>query len=138
MLAKYNCYTSYEQLPTDREFEVTVKSIQSMYHLAEKSSDQRSRQQLDLSLLQIIHCYNVQKTQVKELADKGAFLKQQLEQCEADRNEALKLRARDKVRESEYDQQSKDNDQRIQELAEIVRQNEIDFEKQLSNIRIAQ
>lgn len=138
LLAKYNCYTSYEQLPTDREFEVTIKSIQSMYYHAEKSSDQRSRQQLDLSLLQIFHGYNVQKTQIKELSDKAAILRQQLEQCELDRNEALKLRARDKVRESEYDQQSKDNDQRIQELSELVQQNEIDFEKQLATIKIAQ
>ena len=51
LLAKYNCYTSYEQLPTDREFEVTIKSIQSLYYHAEKSSDIRSRQQHDLSLL---------------------------------------------------------------------------------------
>lgn len=42
------------------------------------------------------------------------------------------------MRESEYDQQSKDNDVRIQELAEVVRQNEIDFEKQLATIKIAQ
>ena len=33
---------------------------------------------------------------------------------------------------------SKDNDQQIKELSELVQQNEIDFEKQLASIKIAQ
>jgi hypothetical protein len=52
----------------------------------------------------------MQKTQLKEQGDKLAQVQLQLERCEQDRNEALKLQARDKVRENEYDQQSKDND----------------------------
>jgi len=62
----------------------------------------------------------MQQNHIKEISDQMLYLREQLEQCEIDRNEALKLRARDKVRESVYDQESQNNDQRIQELTNIV------------------
>jgi len=119
-LAKYSCYTSFEQLPTDREFEVTVKGVQSIFYQTDKGSEPKYRQTMDLNLLQIIHVYSMQQNHIKEISDQMLYLREQLEQCEIDRNEALKLRARDKVRESVYDQESQNNDQRIQELTNIV------------------
>jgi hypothetical protein len=42
-LAKYSCFTSYEQLPSYDEFETLIKNVQSIYYHAEKSSDMKSR-----------------------------------------------------------------------------------------------
>ena len=69
-LAKYSCFTNYEQLPSYDEFETLIKNVQSIYYHADKSSDMKSRQTVDISLLQILHCFTMQKNHVKECQEK--------------------------------------------------------------------
>ena len=93
-LAKFECYTNYDQLPLESDYDECLVKVKTIFTDAFELGEweDQMQQNLDSLLLMFLHCYKVQGSKIQELNEQINEFQVKQKKHEEEQNHILTLR----------------------------------------------